>query len=94
MMRELNRRGGRGSFTGIVTYKNAESIRQAAVAQGLGRMMVETDAPYLAPEPHRGKRNEPAFVAATAITLSRVLGVDVEILAAAATRNTREFFRL
>ena len=54
-IRELARRGGRGSFTGILTYKNAESVRAAAKAQGLGRLMIETDAPFLAPVPHRGK---------------------------------------
>ena len=65
-METLRQRGGRGSFTGIITYKNAEAVRAAAQAQGLARLMIETDAPYLAPAPHRGKPNEPAFVRHTA----------------------------
>ncbi|BET69011.1 TatD family hydrolase [Opitutales bacterium ASA1] len=90
----INRRGGRGSFTGIATYKSATIVREAARQQGLERVMVETDAPYLTPEPHRGKRNEPAFVAHTAAALAREFGVSTESFAEIATRNTREFFRL
>ncbi|MEO6875530.1 MAG: TatD family hydrolase, partial [Opitutaceae bacterium] len=62
----LKERGGFASFTGILTYKNAPNVRAAAKAQGLDRLMVETDAPYLAPMPNRGKPNEPAFVRHTA----------------------------
>lgn len=94
LMRELNRRGGRGSFTGIVTYKNAENVRQAALVQGLDRLMVETDAPYLPPEPHRGKRNEPAYAAYTAAALAGLFGIAPDELAGTATRNARAFFRL
>ena len=94
VMAELNRRGGRGSFTGIATYKNAQPVRDAALAQGLDQLMVETDAPYLAPEPHRGKRNEPAFVRHTAEALAAVFGVPLEEFAAITTRNARDFFRL
>lgn len=94
VMAELNTRGGRGSFTGIATYKNAQNVRDAALAQGLARLMVETDAPYLAPVPHRGKRNEPAFVAHTAAALAELFGVTADELAARATANTREFFGL
>jgi TatD DNase family protein len=90
---ELNRRGGRGSFTGIATYRSAENVRQAALAQGLDRLMVETDAPYLTPEPlPRKSRNEPAFVAHTATALAAVFGVPPDELAARATANTRTFF--
>lgn len=92
---ELNRRGGRGSFTGIATYKSAENVRQAALAQGLGRLMLETDAPYLTPEPlPRKSRNEPAFVAHTAIGLARTFGIPPDELALRTTANAREFFRL
>jgi len=95
LMAEINRRGGRGSFTGIATYKSAENVRQAALAQGLGKLMVETDAPYLTPEPlPRKARNEPAFVLHTATALADVFGITVEELAATATGNTREFFGL
>jgi TatD DNase family protein len=91
-IRELNRRGARGSFTGILTYKNAESVRAAARAQGLDRLMVETDAPYLAPVPHRGKTNEPAFVRQTAEFAAGLFGIPVEEMAGRTTANAREFF--
>jgi TatD DNase family protein len=94
-MAELTRRGGWGSFTGILTYKTAENIRAAAKAQGLARFMLETDAPYLTPMPHRGKPNEPAFVRHTAEFAAReVFGVSDEELAASSTANARQFFGL
>jgi TatD DNase family protein len=93
-MEALIGRGGRGSFTGVITYKNAEAVRAAARSQGIERLMVETDAPYLAPVPHRGKPNEPAFVRHTAEFCAGLLGVDYEELAAATTGNAREFFSL
>ena len=92
-MAELSRRGGCGSFTGILTYKSADAMRAAAKAQGLGRFMVETDAPYLPPVPHRGKPNEPAFVRLTAEFAARdVFQVDFPQLAATSTANARAFF--
>ena len=92
-MAELVRRGGFGSFTGILTYKNADSIRAAARSQGLARFMVETDAPYLTPMPHRGKPNEPAFVRHTAeYAASEVFGVSYDELAATTTATARGFF--
>jgi TatD DNase family protein len=94
-MAELARRGSAGSFTGIVTYKSAESVRAAARAQGLARMMVETDAPYLTPVPHRGKPNEPAFVRHTAEFCAReIFGVSAEEFARVTTANARRFFAL
>ena len=93
-MAELRRRGGFGSFTGILTYKNAESVRAAARLQGLEHFMLETDAPYLAPVPHRGKSNEPAFIRHTAEAAAALFGVDFEALSAASTRNARRFYRL
>ena len=87
-------RGGRVSFTGIITYKNAENVRAALRAQGVERLMLETDAPYLPPEPHRGKPNEPAFVAITAGRAAEVLGIPLQALAAATTANARAFFGL
>jgi TatD DNase family protein len=89
---ELGRRGGRGSFTGILTYKNADNVRAAAKAQGLGRLMVETDAPYLAPVPHRGKTNEPAYVRHVAAAAAELFGMPDEELAEATTRAARAFF--
>ncbi len=91
-MKVLLDRGGRGSFTGIVTYKNAESIRAAAALQGLERLMIETDAPYLTPEPNRGKPNEPAFLRDTASCLAGLMGIDPTELARRTTSNARSFF--
>ena len=94
-MHELVQRGGYGSFTGILTYKNAESVRAAAKAQGISRFMIETDAPYLTPLPHRGKSNEPAFVRHTAeYAAAEVFGVGFDELARVSTATAREFFRL
>lgn len=92
-MAELTRRGGFGSFTGILTYKNADNLRAAAKAQGLARFMLETDAPYLTPLPHRGKPNEPAFVRHTAeFAASQVFGVSYETLMQSSADNARRFF--
>jgi TatD DNase family protein len=93
-MAELVTRGGYGSFTGVITYKNAAAVRAAALAQGLGRLMIETDAPYLTPMPHRGKPNEPAFLRHTAEFCAGVFSVDAAELAARTTENARRFFRL
>jgi TatD DNase family protein len=90
---ELNRRGGVGSFTGILTYKTAENIRAAAKVQGLPRLMLETDAPYLTPMPHRGKPNEPAYIRYTAeFAAQQVFGISYDELTAISTANARRFF--
>jgi TatD DNase family protein len=91
-MNELVRRGGFGSFTGIITYPKADAVRAAARAQGLARLMVETDAPYLAPVPHRGQPNEPAFVRHTAEFCAQLFGASYEELAAVTTANAKRFF--
>jgi TatD DNase family protein len=94
-LEELLRRGGFGSFTGVLTYKSAETIREAARRQGLSRCMLETDAPYLTPVPHRGKPNEPAFLRHTAeFAAASVFGVPLDELVAATSARTREFFSL
>lgn len=94
-MAELTRRAGFGSFTGILTYKNADPIRAAAHAQGLGRFMLETDAPYLTPMPHRGKPNEPGFVRHVAeFAATEVFRVSYDELAKTSTANARRFFGL
>lgn len=82
------------SFSGIVTFKNAGAIREAAAFAPADRILVETDAPYLAPVPHRGKRNEPAFIAETLRVLAELRGVPVPDLDAATTANTRRVFGL
>ncbi|MEN9840267.1 MAG: hypothetical protein RL376_67 [Verrucomicrobiota bacterium] len=91
-MAELVKRGGRGSFTGVVTYKNADPVRAALVEQGIERLMLETDAPYLTPVPHRGKENEPAFMRLTAEAAALALGLPATELAARTTANARAFF--
>ncbi|MFA6959348.1 MAG: TatD family hydrolase [Opitutaceae bacterium] len=91
-MSELMERGARGSITGVLTYKNAENVREAAKVQGLGRMMLETDAPYLTPVPHRGKPNEPAFMRHTAEYAATMFGVSLDELAATSTKTARAFF--
>ena len=79
------------SFSGIVTFKKAEALREVAKTVPLDRILVETDSPYLAPMPHRGKTNEPAFVTHTAAMVASLKDVSREILAAQTTEN---FFRL
>jgi len=93
-VRQLNERGGRASFTGIVTYKSAENVRQAMLAQGIERLMVETDSPYLPPEPHRGKPNQPAYVRHTAERCAELLGVPYEELVERTHANTVAFYGL
>lgn len=75
------------SFGGVLTFPKAEQTREAARMIPLDRLLVETDAPYLAPVPHRGKRNEPAYVVETARKLAEIRGIPPEELAAATTRN-------
>ncbi len=80
------------SFSGIVTFKNSHALRDIARIVPMDRLLVETDAPFLAPVPHRGKRNEPAFVAATAAVLAEVKGVPVAELAARTSANALKLF--
>lgn len=79
------------SFSGIVTFKRSEDLRAIARAVPRERILVETDAPYLAPQPKRGKPNEPAYVAMTAASLAETLGIGVDVLAQETTAN---FYRL
>ena len=79
------------SFSGIVTFKRSEGLRDIARSVPLDRLLVETDAPYLAPGRHRGRRNEPAYVVETAAELARLKGIAPAELARATTEN---FFRV
>ncbi len=79
------------SFSGIVTFKNAAELRETARTLPIERLLVETDAPYLAPEPKRGKRNEPAFTAFTAARVAELRGLEPAEFARVTTEN---FFRL
>ncbi|TCK28413.1 TatD DNase family protein [Ancylobacter aquaticus] len=92
---ELARRavalGGYVSFSGILTFKSGAPLREIAASLPADRVLVETDAPYLAPNSHRGKRNEPSYVVETAHTLAQARGVSFDEIAALTTQN---FFRL
>ena len=79
------------SFSGVITFKKSEALRVIAASVPMDRLLVETDAPFLAPEPYRGKRNEPAHVAHTAAVLAKIKGVDAAEMARVTTAN---FFRL
>lgn len=79
---------------GVVTFKTAQPLRDAVKEVGLDAIVLETDCPYLAPVPHRGKRNEPAFVADTARVVADVLGTDVETVIARADANARRILAL
>jgi TatD DNase family protein len=83
--------GGYISFSGILTFKRSDDIRAIAASVPQDRLLVETDAPYLAPQVHRGKRNEPAYVAETAKVLAQTIGVTHDEIAQITTDN---FFRL
>ena len=83
--------GGYVSFSGILTFRNSQDIRDIAADVPRDRLLVETDAPYLAPVPHRGKRNEPAYVAHTAAVLAETIGISTAEISNLTTKN---FFRL
>jgi TatD DNase family protein len=85
------RLGGYVSFSGILTFKRSDELRAIARDVPRERLLIETDAPYLAPVPHRGKRNEPAFVAHTATVLAETIGLTEQEIARVTTDN---FFRL
>ncbi|KQY14385.1 TatD family hydrolase [Rhizobium sp. Root482] len=84
--------GGYVSFSGILTFPKSEELREIAKTVPRDRMLVETDAPYLAPKPFRGKRNEPAYVAHTAQVLADTIGVSAEEIAAITTENAFRVF--
>ena len=82
------------SFTGIITFKNAGPLREVVRNVALERMLVETDSPFLTPVPHRGKRNEPAYVRFVAETIAEVKGVVLEEVAETTTRNVQDLFKI
>jgi TatD DNase family protein len=81
------------SYTGIVTFKNGQNIRDAAAATPLGKFMLETDSPYLAPVPYRGQRCEPAYVKEISETIAQVKGCTLDELSAATCQTAHDFFR-
>jgi TatD DNase family protein len=91
-MRQVFEIGSLVSFTGIVTFKNAQNVRDAVAAATLGQFMLETDCPYLAPVPYRGKRCEPAYVKEISETIAQVKNCSLEELSVATCRTAKEFF--
>ncbi|MEE4212136.1 MAG: TatD family hydrolase [Parvularcula sp.] len=83
--------GGYVSFSGIITFRNAEDVRERARGVPMDRLLIETDCPFLAPVPHRGRRNEPAYLTAVAEKLAEIKGVSAAEMAEATTEN---YFRL
>ncbi len=79
---------------GIVTFKTAQLIRDAVVATGIDRLLLETDSPYLAPVPHRGERNEPAYVAVTAQYVAELLHMTLAAVASRSTDNAKTLFKI
>jgi len=86
--------GGYVSFAGNISYKNAQELRGACAVVPLERLLVETDSPYLAPVPHRGKPNEPAFVPAVGAAVAAATGVSMEEIASATSANASSIFGL
>ena len=82
------------SFSGVVTFKTAAELRNIAATIPIDRFLIETDCPYLAPVPHRGKRNEPAFVRETATLIAAIRGTELEEVARATSANFRRLFRV
>jgi TatD DNase family protein len=91
-MRRVLEIGSLVSFTGIVTFKNGQNVRDTVAATPPGRFMLETDCPYLAPVPYRGKRCEPAYVKEISETVAQVKGCSLEELSAATCKTAAEFF--
>ena len=94
MARELLRRGWYISFSGVVTFKNARNVKAAAAVVPLDCFLLETDAPYLSPEPNRGKRNEPSYVRFVAEELAALREMPYEEIAKITTNNALQIFRL
>jgi TatD DNase family protein len=82
------------SFSGVVTFQNATMLREIVKTVPLARMLVETDSPYLTPAPHRGKRNEPAYVRLVAEKIAEIHGVEAEKVEELTSLNTQKLFRL
>ncbi len=94
MARELVRRGWYISFSGVITFKNAQRVREVAASVPEDRLLIETDAPYLAPHPHRGKTNHSGLMVYTAATLAEVKGIALEDMARICLDNAKRLFSL
>ena len=94
MAKELVRRGWYIGLTGVVTFKNARKAVEVAQSVPLDRLLIETDCPYMAPEPYRGRRNDPGFVPLVAEKIAALRGLSVSDVAAATSENAARLFRL
>ena len=94
MAQDLIRRGWIVSFSGVVSFKNAERVRAVVKNVPLDKMLIETDAPYLAPHPHRGECNHSGLLEFTAKTIAEVHGVSMEDVAKITAENAARFFRV
>ena len=82
------------SFTGVITFKNSKKAREAVEVIPLDRLMIETDAPYMAPEPYRGKRNSSLYVHRMAQTIAEIKGISPEEVAKITMENGKRFFAI
>lgn len=82
------------SITGVVTYKNAKNIQQVVKDIPLNRLLIETDCPFLTPEPFRGKRNEPSYVSYVAQKIADLKGVSIEVISIETTKNAKALFKI
>lgn len=87
-------RGWLISFSGIVTFKKSQALREVAAFVPLDRMLIETDTPYLAPDSKRGKPNEPSYIIETAQVIAGLKGIDINEVAAATSNNAKKFFSI
>jgi TatD DNase family protein len=94
MARDYMQMGHCFSFGGPITFQNASRLRSVVEGIPLEHILLETDCPYLTPHPHRGKRNEPAYVGLIAQKLAEIHGVSVEEVVRVTSENTRKFFRM
>ena len=94
MAAELTKLGWYVSFTGVVTFKNARRALEAVAAVPMDRIMIETDAPYMAPVPYRGRRNHSGYVPLVAEKIAEVKGMTLEEVAKITTENGKRFFRI
>jgi len=82
------------SFSGVITFKKAEDLRDTARALPIDRILIETDSPFLAPIPYRGRRNEPAYVVETARAIAEIHGIETEELGKTTSQNFKRLFGL
>lgn len=82
------------SYSGVVTFKNVHDVKESAKVVPLDKLLIETDSPYLAPQPNRGKRNEPAYVRFVAMEIARLKGIELDEVAQITSENANQLFKL